>query len=115
MQAIGSPTTKDLKSMLKMNLIKDSEIKSEDVNLAEKVFGPDVGTLKGKTTQTTSPPIKSQVIKMPDELLKFQEKIILSIDNIYVNVLRFLTTIAHDLYYRTVQPISDNPKSIEHY
>ena len=114
MQAIGSPTTTDLKSMLRMNLIKNSEITSEDVNLAEKVFGPDVGALKGKTTRTTSPPIKSQVIEIPDELLKLQEEITLRIDSIYVNGLRFLTTIAHDLYYRTAQPLSDNPNSIEY-
>ena len=69
MQAIGSLTTTDLKSMLLMNLIKDSEITSEDVNLAEKVFGLDIGALKGKTTRTTSPPVKSQVIETLDELL----------------------------------------------
>ena len=113
MQAIGSPTTTDLKSTLRMNLIKDSEITSEDVNHAEKVFGPDVGALKGKTTRTTSPPIKSQVIEMPDELLKLQEEITLSIDSICINGLQFLKTIAHDLYCRTSQPLSDNANSIE--
>ena len=52
LQTIGTPTTKDLKAMRKMNLIKNSKITTADINLAEKAFGPDVGEIKGKTTRS---------------------------------------------------------------
>ena len=35
-QAVGTPTTQDLKAIIRMNLIKNMEITTEDVNLAEK-------------------------------------------------------------------------------
>ena len=34
-----------------MNLIKNNPIRNENIKLDEKVFGPDVGTIKEKTTR----------------------------------------------------------------
>ena len=42
-QALGTPSTQDFKAMIRMNLIKNSKVTTEDINLAEKAFGPDVG------------------------------------------------------------------------
>ena len=47
MQALGTLVTADLKAIVRMNLIKDCKVSAEDVNLAERVCGPDVGSLKG--------------------------------------------------------------------
>ena len=106
-QAIGTPTTQDLKSIIRMNLIKDMEITTKDVNLAEKAFGPDVGSMKGKSTRKTPIPAMSNVIEIPTELLRLNEDITLSIDGLNVNTLKFLTSISHDVYYRTGQYLID--------
>ena len=102
-QAVGTPTTQDLKAIIRMNLIKNMEITTEDVNLAEKAFGPDVGSMKGKSTRKSSIPAFSNVIEIPRELLSVNEEIILSIDGLNVNTLKFMTSISHDIYYRTGQ------------
>ena len=103
LQAIGTPTTQDLKAVIRMNMIKNSEITTEDVNLAEKAFGPDVGALKSKTTRRKPAKAISNVIEIPTELLSINEDITLSIDGLEVNSLKFLTTISHDITYRTSQ------------
>ena len=89
-----------------MNMIKKCEVKTEDVNLAEKVYGPDLGDIKGKSTRNKPDPITSDLIEIPDELIKVQEDITLSIDGLTVNGLNFLTTISHNIYYRIAQPLS---------
>jgi hypothetical protein len=57
-EAMGAPTTDDLKAMVRMNLIKDNEVTTEDINLAVCAFGPDVSTIKDANVlyhlQTTS-------------------------------------------------------------
>ena len=40
---MGTPTIVDLKLMIQMNLIKNNEVTIDDVNLATKAYGPDVG------------------------------------------------------------------------
>jgi hypothetical protein len=101
--AMGTPTVDDLKAMIRMNLIKNNEVTTTDVNLAEKIFGPDIGAIKGKTTRSKPTPVTSNLVEIPDELLNIQEEMTISMDGLTVNSLKFLSTIAHDLFYRTAQ------------
>eukprot|EP00957_Ditylum_brightwellii_P180599 13756554-Ditylum_brightwellii.AAC.1 len=39
LEALRSPSVPDLKAMICMNLIKDNQITTEDVNLAIKAYG----------------------------------------------------------------------------
>ena len=52
-----------------MNLIKNAKITTEDINLTEKAYGPDVGSIKAKTTRTSPTPVFSNIIDIPAELL----------------------------------------------
>ena len=54
--AVGTPSVKDFKTMINLNAIKDNPITVQDIEMAEKIFGPNIGNLKGKTTrkETTS-------------------------------------------------------------
>ena len=87
--------------------MKNNRITTKDVILAEKAFGPDVGELKGKTTRRKPRVAVDNVVEIPPELLSINEEVILSIDGLSVNGLKFLTTISHELMYRTEQYIKD--------
>ena len=50
--------------MLRMNLIRNSEITTEDIKLTEKTFGPNVGAIKGKTTRSKPNPVFSDAIEI---------------------------------------------------
>ena len=106
--AVGTPTVDDLKSMIRMNLIRNNVVTTADVNLATKTFGPDIGAIKGKTTRTRPVPVVSNIIEIPDELLELQKDLTMSLDGMTVNSLKFLTTISHDLMYRTAQYVQRN-------
>jgi hypothetical protein len=73
------------------------------VDLADHIiFGPDVGTVKGKMTRRKPLPIIDEHIEIPKELISVQEDITLAIDGITINSLKFLSTISRNIYYRTV-------------
>ena len=57
--ALGSSTSSInyLKSILYMNMINNKPVTTDDINISEKIFGPDIGTLKGKTTHRKPLPV----------------------------------------------------------
>ena len=55
--------------MIRMNLIRNEKVTTEDINLAEKAFGPDIGAIKAKTTRQAPTPAYSNVVEIPSELL----------------------------------------------
>eukprot|EP00529_Nitzschia_sp_RCC80_P034701 CAMPEP_0113456038 /NCGR_PEP_ID=MMETSP0014_2-20120614/8681_1 /TAXON_ID=2857 /ORGANISM="Nitzschia sp." /LENGTH=124 /DNA_ID=CAMNT_0000347479 /DNA_START=647 /DNA_END=1021 /DNA_ORIENTATION=- /assembly_acc=CAM_ASM_000159 len=83
LHALGSPSVEDLKKAIRIG-IKNSPVSIADVVIAEKIFGPDVGSLKGKTTRSKVPPPVQNYIEIPPELIKAQESVTLYIDGMYV-------------------------------
>jgi hypothetical protein len=92
-----------MKAMVTLNLIRDNPVTIEDINLAMQVYGPDIATIKGKSTRSRPIPAVKQHIEIPSTLMEIQKDVTLSIDGLEVNSLKFLTTISHDLCYRTAQ------------
>ena len=84
-----------------MNLIRDCPVTSKDVQLATKIFGPDIATLKGKTIRHKPLPDIDNSIEIPHQLISMNEEVTMFMDGITVNSLRFLSTILKDLYFRT--------------
>ena len=62
---LGIPSMKDLKHMIKMNLIRNNPVTEDDINIAMKIYGPDIGALKGKTARKRYPQVKKDYIKLP--------------------------------------------------
>ena len=51
LHALGYPLVVDLKTIIKTNLIWDNLVTESNVKLMECLFGTDIPTVKGKTTQ----------------------------------------------------------------
>ena len=101
--SIWTPSIADLKAAIHMNAITNSPVTTADVDLAEKIFGPDIATIKGKATQQKPMPVTSGVIEIPKELIAAQQDVTLCMDDMKVNGLWFLTSISRNIYYRTAQ------------
>jgi hypothetical protein len=100
---VGFPTTRDLKVALSTNAIANVPVRTTDVDLAEKIFGPDLGTLKGKTTRQKPLPQITDQIAIPEELYNARSEIELAIDIFFVNGMPHLATVSKALFYRTAQ------------
>ena len=66
---VGSPTVEPFKAMLKGNVIKNCPVTTADVDIAEKIYGPAISTLNGKTTRKTPKAMVADEVMIPQELL----------------------------------------------
>ena len=58
-QALGSNAANDFKALIRVNLMRDNQVKTEDAALTEKTFRTDIGELKGATTRSKPLPMQS--------------------------------------------------------
>jgi hypothetical protein len=110
--SLGYPSVNDMKEIIWMNAIKNNPVTTEDVNIAEKIFGPDLATLKGKMTRCAPVPVIEDRIEIPRELITAQYSVTLCLDGMKVNDISFLTTISKNLMYRTAQYIQRSLASV---
>jgi len=71
--ALGHPSIPDMKAIIRMNMITNNPITTKDIDLAERIIGPDIGTIKGKTTRRKPIPVVDDMIDIPYELVQLQE------------------------------------------
>ena len=63
--ALGNPSMPDFKNILRSNLIQNCPVKVKDVMNCETIYGPNVYTLKEKSTRSKPLPIVSDYVEIP--------------------------------------------------
>jgi hypothetical protein len=101
--ALGTPSINDFKAMLRMNTITNNPVTTEDIKIAEKIFGLDIKALQGKTTRRRPTPVVNDYIEIPKELVTAQREVTRCMDGMMVNGIALLTTVSRNLQYRTAQ------------
>jgi hypothetical protein len=101
--ALGTPSLNDFKAIITFNQIRNMPVTLDDIKIAEKIFGPDVGSLKGKTTRQKPAPVVSDYIEIPRELIENHHNVTLCIDGMKINGVPFLTTVSRNIMYRTAE------------
>ena len=70
---VGRLSNKDYITIIELNQIENYPMKLEGICIAKNIFGPELGTLKGKTTKTKSIPVH-QTLLILQEALKLHTK-----------------------------------------
>ena len=91
---IGRPSDKDFIRILKTSSLPNCPVTPRDVMIANKLFGHDVGALKGKTTRRNPPIVDSPVSVDITPILKFYGEVTLCVDLMYVNKIPLLVTLS---------------------
>ena len=86
------------------DMIKNNQITHEDISLAERTFGKTIAYIKKKHKENEKVE-NSNMIENPEERIYKNKIIEISINTMCINGLLFLTSISHDIYYRTAQYI----------
>ena len=109
--SIGCPSTKEFLHIVSKNMLPNCPYTREDIKRAEAIYGPDIGTLKGKTTRRKSPTVPLDNLIPPAIDAKYRE-IVIAMDIMHVNGVPFLTTLSRHLYFTTIDALEST--SMEH-
>jgi hypothetical protein len=65
---VGTPTRiESFKALIMMNASRNCPVRAEDVNIAKKIFGADMLSLRGKPVCHKPAPVREDVIKIHQE------------------------------------------------
>ena len=82
---VGHPSTRDLKHIVKCNMLTNCPVSVQDIERAEKIFGPSVPILKGKTTRKTPDAIVLDYVAVPRSIIEANKNLNLFGDIFYIN------------------------------
>jgi len=100
---VGRPSPKDFMAMIKTGTLKNVPITAADVLAANKIFGPDVGSLKGKTVRKTPPPVvTTNMMAVPNYIMDIHKDVTLAGDIFFVNKVPYLMTISRNIKFMTI-------------
>ena len=102
---VGMPTVENFKALLCMNTIQNCPVMVEDMKIAERIFGPDMSSLKGKLTRRKPKPVRKDLVEIPAEITEKHHNIELCMDTMFVNECGMLTVIDRSIQFRSVVPI----------
>ena len=85
----------------------NSPITKEDIQAADDIFGPNLGSLKGKTMRRPNPHVKMQTIGVPPDIMQIHRSVTLAIDIMFINKIPFLVTTSQHLKFGTVEALNN--------
>ena len=90
---VGAPTFRNLKIMIRNNIIHNLPVTVEDIDIAEIIFGPDVYTLKGTKMRQRPKLVVEDFIEIPKELIQNNQYLNMCMDIMFINKQALLTKI----------------------
>ena len=109
-QMIGCPSVCDFLHFMDYNLLLTALSPGRDKLTAEHIFGPDLGSLKGKTVQQKPILVKVHTTSIPATIMEQYLRVTLAAHVMYVNKIPFFISMAQDIKFSMVQKL-DNQKT----
>ena len=85
--------------------LKNCPVTEEDIRRADDIFGPNLGSLKGKTVRRAPPNTQSGAAPVPQEVASRHKSVELAIDIMFINKVAFFITRSRVICYGTVEAI----------
>jgi Zinc knuckle len=102
---IGRPSTANFIKIVENNLLPNCPITGYDIKAAEHIFGPDIGSLKGKTVRQSPNPVNVSITDIPSTIMDRYRDVTLAGDIMFVNTIPFFVSISRDLKFATAEMI----------
>ena len=106
-QIIGNVSDATLKNIVKHGTITNCAVTLEDIRIANDIFGPNIKSVIGKTTNGASKVSNALPMSVPSEILKKNSDLIVAVDILYVNEVPFLAAVSNPVDYITSHSLHD--------
>jgi hypothetical protein len=109
---LGRPSQHKFEEILKLNLIMNCPVTIDDAKRALLIYGPDLATIKGKTTKGSPAPHTPSflAVPIPAPILEHHKDVTLCVDFFFVQGQAFLHIISRKIQHRIVNPVNDRSK-----
>jgi hypothetical protein len=86
---IGRPSTRSYLHIIDNNLLPNCPVMREDILAAEDILGPNLGSLRGKTTQSGTSHVQTTPTTLPIQIMSRYKDVTVAGDIIHVNTIPF--------------------------
>ena len=104
---IGRPSTQDLINYVENNLIPNCPVTRQDILRVEDILGPNIRSIRGKTTQTTQKHEQVNLQDIPQEIMAKHSEVTLAIDVMFINKIPFIMTTSCNIHFGTTEQVND--------
>ena len=102
---ISQPSTKQIIWIITNNQLPNCPVTKADIMAAEHIFGPDVGSLKGKTVRCWPHVAQRTIEPLPPQIMGRYHHVCLAADLMYINSIPMLVTISRNIQFGTVEAL----------
>ena len=85
---------------------------ADDAIVANKIWGPDLSSLKGKTTRKIPPTVPTDIVAIPAEIRELHRNVTLSINVFFVNKVPFFLMLSQKIMFSTVTHLTNRKISM---
>lgn len=107
MAIIGRPTEKRMLEIVSKRLLPNCPVTGQDVVNARNIFGPDVGSLKGKTVRRPEQHVELKLMQIPNDIMERHREVVICFDVMFVNGVSFLVSISRAIKFCTAEALAN--------
>jgi hypothetical protein len=109
---LGRPSVQDFIRIVHNKLLTNCPVTVADIQAAEHIFGPDVGSLRVKTTRRRPHKVDFRYSSLPVDIMAQYRHVTIAAEVIFVNGIGFLVTYSRKIRFGTVEAIRSRKQDI---
>jgi hypothetical protein len=100
---IGRPSNRTFLKIIDNKLLPNCPVTRRDITIANAIFGPDLGSLKGKTVRHGATRVATSMTDIPATIMSHYRDLVVGGDIMFVNKIPFFMTISRHLKFGTAE------------